>query len=107
MSQSNRLRALKNVLGSWLGLGTTVVAGFALTPYVLHHVGDSAYGVWVLLTAFTGYYGLLDLGLRSATIRYVARHIAVNETDELNRVVSTSFFFYTALGLAMMCVTGI
>jgi O-antigen/teichoic acid export membrane protein len=107
MSRSNRLRALENVLGSWFGLGTSVVAGFALTPYVLHHVGDSAYGVWVLLTAFTGYYGLLDLGLRSATIRYVARHIAVNETDELNRVVSTSFFFYTALGLAMMCVTGI
>lgn len=105
MSQSNRLRALQNVLGSWLGLGTTVVAGFALTPYVLHHVGDSAYGVWVLLTAFTGYYGLLDLGLRSATIRYVARHVAVNETDELNSVVSTSFFFYTALGVTMMLVT--
>ena len=107
MSQSNRLRALKNVMGSWLGLGTSVIAGFALTPYVLHHVGDSAYGVWVLLTAFTGYYGLLDLGLRSATIRYVARHVAVNETEELNRVVSTSFFFYTALGLAMLGVTGI
>jgi O-antigen/teichoic acid export membrane protein len=107
MSQSNRLRALKNVLGSWLGLGTSVIAGFALTPYVLHHVGDSAYGVWILLTAFTGYYGLLDLGLRSATVRYVARHVAVNETDELNRVVSTSFVFYTALGLTMMVVTGI
>jgi O-antigen/teichoic acid export membrane protein len=105
MSLSNRRRALKNVLGSWLGLGATVVAGFALTPYVLHHVGDSAYGVWVLLTAFTGYYGLLDLGLRSATIRYVARHVAMNETEDLNRVVSTSFFFYTALALAMMGVT--
>jgi len=107
MSQTNRLRALKNVLGSWVGLGTSVIAGFALTPYVLRHVGDSAYGVWVLLTAFTGYYGLLDLGLRSATIRYVARHLATNDTDELNRVVSTSFFFYSALGLAMTVVTAI
>jgi len=107
MSQSDRLRALKNVIGSWFGLGTTVVVSFALTPYVLHHVGDSAYGVWVLLTAFTGYYGLLDMGLKSATVRYVARHIAVNEMEELNRVVSTSFFFYTALSLIMMCVTGI
>ena len=44
MIQANRLKALKNVLGSWLGLGSTVIAGFALTPYVLHHVGDSAYG---------------------------------------------------------------
>jgi O-antigen/teichoic acid export membrane protein len=107
MNQGTRLQALKNVLGSWLGLGTTVVAGFVLTPYVLHHVGDSAYGIWLLLTAFTGYYGLLDLGLKSATIRYVARHIALSETEELNRVVSTSFFFYAGLGVAMILVTSI
>jgi O-antigen/teichoic acid export membrane protein len=107
MIHANRLKALKNVLGSWLGLGSTVIAGFALTPYVLHHVGDSAYGIWVLLTAFTGHYGLLDLGLRSATIRYVARHAAVDDAEELNRVVSTSFFFYVGLGLAMVLVTSI
>lgn len=107
MSQIQRIRALKNVLGSWLGLGTTVVVGFLITPFVLRHVGDSAYGIWVLLTAFTGYYGLLDLGLRSALIRYVARHLALSEMDELNRVVSTAFWFYTGLGFVLAGVTSL
>ncbi len=63
-----RLRALKNVLANWLGLGTTMVVGFLLTPFILHKLGDTAFGLWVLLTTFTGYYGLLDLGLRNSII---------------------------------------
>lgn len=105
MTPIHRLHAVKNVLGSWLGLGTNVLVGFFITPYILHHVGDTAYGIWVLLTAFTGYYGLLDLGLRGATLRYVARHMAVNEIEETNRVISTSFFFLLGLGLALMALT--
>ena len=107
MIDKSRLRALKNVAGAWLGLGTSVLVGFFLTPFVLHHVGDTSFGIWILLTAFTGYYGLLDLGLRTATIRYVARSDATNDTAELNRIVSTSFFFYICLSLVMMLVTAV
>ena len=102
-----RLRALKNVAGAWLGLGTSVLVGFFLTPFVLRHVGDASNGIWILLTAFTGYYGLLDFGLRSATIRYVARSDAKNDQAELNRIVNTSFFFYAFLSFIMMLVTGV
>ena len=37
MSQSNRLSTLKNVPGNWLGLATSVVAGFALYPQSRPH----------------------------------------------------------------------
>jgi O-antigen/teichoic acid export membrane protein len=104
---ANRLRALKNVAAGWLGLGASFLAGFFLTPIVLHHVGDTSFGIWILLTTFTGYYGLLDLGLRAATIRFVARAAALNDAEELNSVVSTSFFFYAVLSLAMMLVTAV
>ena len=104
MIETKRLQALKNVAGAWLGLGTSVLVGFFLTPFVLHHVGDASNGIWILLTAFTGYYGLLDFGLRSATIRYVARSDAKNDQAELNRIVNTSFFFYAFLSFIMMLV---
>jgi O-antigen/teichoic acid export membrane protein len=104
---ANRLRALKNVSASWLGLGATFLAGFFLTPVVLRHVGDTAFGIWILLTTVTGYYGLLDLGLRTATIRFVARSAELNDRAELNQVVSTSFFFYLLTACAMAAVTGL
>jgi O-antigen/teichoic acid export membrane protein len=49
------------------------------------------------MSSFTGYYGLLDLGLRNAIIRYVARYQATDEIDELAKVVSTGFFSYSGV----------
>lgn len=102
-----RLRALKNVLANWLGLGTTMAVGFFLTPFIIHRLGDAAFGLWVLLTTFTGYYGLLDLGLRNAIIRYVARYSTTGERENLSRVVNTCIFSYSILGIALLGVTGL
>jgi O-antigen/teichoic acid export membrane protein len=107
MNTSSRLRAIKNVLASWFGLGTTMVVGFFLTPFILHQLGNTAYGLWVLLTAFTGYYGLLDLGIRNAIVRYVARYPSAGDTVELSRLVSTSFFSYSATALVLVVITGV
>jgi len=91
------LKTIKNVAGSWFGLATNMVVGFLLTPFILHRLGNTAFGLWVLMSSFTGYYGLLDLGLRNAIIRYVARYQATDEVDELAKVVSTGFFAYSGV----------
>ena len=46
---------------------------------VLHHLGDDAFGLWVLIFSLTGYYGLFDFGIRSSLIRYVSKFQATNE----------------------------
>lgn len=98
-------KTVRNVAGSWLGLATNMAVGFLLTPFILHRLGDSAFGLWVLMASFTGYYGLLDLGIRNAIIRYVARHHAKDETDELAKVVSTGFFAYFCVALLASAIT--
>jgi O-antigen/teichoic acid export membrane protein len=104
---SFRLRIVKNVSANWLGLFTAMVVGFFLTPFILHRLGNVAFGLWVLMTTFTGYYGLLDLGFRNAIIRYVARFAARQESESLSRVASTALFTYSALGLLVLPVTGL
>jgi O-antigen/teichoic acid export membrane protein len=99
------LKAAKNVGMSWLGLATTMVVGFLLTPFILHRLGNTALGLWVLMTSFTGYYGLLDLGIRNAIVQYVARYQATNEADELAKVVSTGFFTYGCVALVAVLIT--
>ncbi len=66
-------RIAQNVLSNWFALGVTTVVGFFLSPFVVHHLGNLAYGVWVIIASLVSYMGLMDLGLRGAVTRYVSK----------------------------------
>jgi O-antigen/teichoic acid export membrane protein len=101
----DKIQILRNVGSSWFALGVNVLVGIFLSPYILHHLGDNAFGLWVLIFSITGYYGLFDLGIRSSIVRYVAKYFAADELDELNRLVNTAMFSYTGIGILAMIVT--
>jgi O-antigen/teichoic acid export membrane protein len=96
---------LKNVGSSWFALGVNVLVGIFLSPYILHRLGDSAFGLWVLVFSVTGYYGLFDLGIRSSIVRYIARYSASNDQEELMSLVNTALFTYTVIGAIAMVTT--
>jgi O-antigen/teichoic acid export membrane protein len=100
-------RVTKNVGAIWLNLFVHAAVGFFLAPFILHQLGDQLFSLWVLVFALTGYYGLLDLGIRSATVRYVAKFASVNDQDGLAKFVNTSLAFYCGIGLLSLLVTGI
>ena len=99
---SVKKRALINVASSWGGLGVNIAVGFFLSPFILHHLGDEAFGLWILIFALTGYYGIFDFGIRSSIVRYVSKFQATGDKDELARLVNTSLFTYTCLGLILI-----
>jgi O-antigen/teichoic acid export membrane protein len=76
------------------------VAGvsFFLSPFVVHHLGDTGYGVWNLLAALVGYLGLLDFGVRGAVTRYVAHHHAADDAESCSSIVSAGLALYGLLG---------
>lgn len=100
-----KAQALRNISSSWFGLGTNLVVGFFLSPFILHRLGDDAFGLWVLVFSLTGYYGLFDFGIRSSIVRYVAQFKATGEKDSLNRFINTSLFTYGGTGLVLLLVT--
>lgn len=99
------LRALKNVTSSWAGLALNIAVGFFLSPFILHHLGDDAFGLWVLIFSLTGYYGIFDFGIRSSLIRYVSKFQATGDKDQLARLINTSLFSYSCLGAVLMVPT--
>ncbi|MGA8762544.1 MAG: oligosaccharide flippase family protein [Candidatus Sulfotelmatobacter sp.] len=105
MLRSEKLRILKNVGSGWFSLGTNVLVGIFLSPFILHHLGDAAFGLWVLIFSITGYYGLFDLGIRSSLVRYVSKFAAVGDTEALARLINTSLFTYSCIGLLSFLVT--
>lgn len=100
-----KTRALINVVSSWGGLGVNIAVGFFVYPFILHHLGDEASGLWTLIYSFTGYYGIFDFGIRSSLIRYVSKFRATGDKDELTRLVNTSLFTYTCVGLFLLIPT--
>ena len=105
MRKFEKGQIIKNISSSWFSLGINIVTGIFLSPFILHHLGDTAFGVWVLIFSVTGYYGLFDLGIRSSVVRYVSKFTATDENEELAKVVNTSLFSYSCIGLASMVVT--
>ena len=85
---------LRAVTTSWIAVIANAAVGFFLTPYVLHHLGDEAYGLWILTVTCVGYYGLLDIGVRSSILRYVSRNQALGNRESVNEVVATAFYYY-------------
>jgi O-antigen/teichoic acid export membrane protein len=105
MKRLDQIALFKNVGSSWSALGLNIFVGLFLSPFILHHLGDEAFGLWVLIFSVTGYYGLFDLGIRSSIIRYVAKYSAVGQNDELNHLINTALFTYSGIGVVTVLIT--
>jgi O-antigen/teichoic acid export membrane protein len=100
-----RDRFMKNVLWSWLGVATSIITGFWLSPFIFRKLGDEAFGIWTLVFAFLEYYWLLDLGFRSATLKYAAHYRATGEDDKVNEVINTGLAYSIAIAVLMLFAT--
>lgn len=83
----------------------TLISSFFLAPYVIHSLGDHWYGLWVLVGTFISFYGLMDLGISSATQRYLAHAIPRNDSEEMNTIVAASLAMFCGIGLVAFLVT--
>jgi O-antigen/teichoic acid export membrane protein len=93
-----------NLAYNWIGQGANLAVMFFLSPLVVHSFGNTVYGIWSLLTVIVGYLGLLDMGIRASTGRYINYYLARNEREAINETVRTSLAFYLYLGLAFILI---
>ena len=107
MLKLEKRQILKNVGSSWSALAINVLVGIFLSPFILHRLGDVAFGIWVLIFSVTGYYGLFDLGIRSSIIRYVSKYTATDDREKLTQFVNTALFTYTGIGAFSMVLTAL
>jgi O-antigen/teichoic acid export membrane protein len=105
MSKINKRQIVTNVGSSWFSLGFDVLVGLFLSPFLLHWLGDTAFGIWVLIFSITGYYGLFDLGIRSSVVRYVSKFTATDDIEDLAKLINTSLFTYSCIGVFSLLVT--
>src|SRR5689334_21605546 len=91
----------RNAFSSMAGTILSLAIGFFSFPFIVHRLGATAYGIWMLALSIVGYLGLLDIGLGPTLIKKTAEHLArgPSETKALSRTVSTVFFIYLCIGI--------
>ena len=68
-------RYVSNVLWTWGGTATGIIIAFLVTPYMVRKIGYAHFGIWTLTLSLVEYYWLIDIGLRSATIKFAAEYL--------------------------------
>jgi O-antigen/teichoic acid export membrane protein len=96
----------RSILSNWFGLVVLAASTALLTPVMVHHLGAVNYGVWILASSVLDYYGLLDLGMRSAMFRYVSLFRGGSQREEVDRTFSSALLLVsvTAVLIALLSV---
>lgn len=95
----------RNAAANVAGLFAQIAIAFVLSPFLVHTLGDSKYGIWTVAVAFTGYMNLLDIGLGSAVNRYVSRYLGLKDRRSIDRIVSTALVLFLVMGVFIVSIS--
>ncbi|MBG7602838.1 MAG: hypothetical protein IZT60_09870, partial [Gammaproteobacteria bacterium] len=95
-----------NIASNYLRFLVGMVVLFFLMPYIVSRIGVDLFGLWSLIFAVIGLFGLMDLGFATAAIKYVAELTASKDHAERNQVLATLLVIYSALGLVCLLLVG-
>src|SRR5258706_6711575 len=98
------MRPVRNVLSNWGGFLFSAIVSFFLGPYILGKLGATSYGIWALIGSLVGYFGLLDLGVRSAVTKFVASYHSAGNHAGASDVKSAALLAFTMAGLLAIVV---
>jgi O-antigen/teichoic acid export membrane protein len=91
----------------WSTRVATLSIRFFLTPFILHRLGETEFGLLALVSSAVGQTELLDFGIKAALTKYVAEHHSKGNYSEARSLIATSFGLYCGLGLLALLITAI
>ncbi|MFA4932978.1 MAG: oligosaccharide flippase family protein [Candidatus Omnitrophota bacterium] len=98
-------KIIKNVFSSWVYYFVQFGVGFLMVPFMVHRLGDTLYGLWILALSFSGYGGFFDLGIRGAIVKYTAEFEAKKDTEGLLKVINTGWMIHLLSSILILFLT--
>ncbi len=90
----------RNTVLNMIGLGVPMIVGVLAIPFTIRLLGTERFGILSLVWVVVGYLAFFDLGLGRATTKFIAEALGRGETGAVSRILWTTVFFQTLLGLA-------
>lgn len=92
-----------NIATNYLRFAASMVAVFFMTPYIIGKLGLEQFGLWSLIYSLVGLFGLMDFGLATAAVKYVAEATGNDDEEGRNQTLATLLLIY--LAVALVCIT--
>jgi O-antigen/teichoic acid export membrane protein len=96
----------KGALLSYVTIILTNGVGLLLTPFMIRTLGDSEYGLYMLVGAIISYISVLDFGLTNTIVRYIARYRATQDRPGEENFLATTMILYGVIS-ALVALAGI
>ncbi|MBE6366547.1 MAG: hypothetical protein E7052_01390 [Lentisphaerae bacterium] len=95
----------KNTVTNYFSMFVRLVQGILVTRWLISHLGEAQYGLWVMLWSFFSYALLLDLGFGVAAQKVTATELYKQDIEKYNHTVSSIFFSHISMALLILPLT--
>jgi O-antigen/teichoic acid export membrane protein len=96
----------RSVLSNWFATAATLAVGFFLAPFVVHRLGNVAYGVWILAVSCINYMAILDLGMGSSVVRFVSKGHTTGDHEGASDALSAIFWVRLQISALILALSG-
>ncbi len=97
-------KIIKNTIASAIENFFGFAIPFLLFPFTINHLGVEISGVWLLCSAITGYFGILEQGPGPAVVKYIAEFYATRNFVKVNKFLSSGFVIFILFGFVVMMI---
>ena len=81
----------KNIVLLTFVKALTSIVGFLMVPLILSYLDTYKYGIWLILSSFIGWFGILDLGIGNGTRNLLGKAWSIKDYSLARKVVSSSY----------------
>lgn len=89
--QERSIKAKKNILGSFIITGLSILISLVLVPLVINYINPTRYGIWLTLSSIVGWFSFFDIGLTQGLRNKFAEAKAKGEEVLAQIYVSTTY----------------
>ena len=92
----------KGAILNYVIIFLTNVVGLFITPFILNHIGSAQYGIYTAIGALIGTISVLDLGLNSSIVRFVAKYRAEGDKKGEENFLATTMILYSIISFTII-----
>ncbi len=96
-----------NSFSNVMKLVSYLIVSFFMTPFLVHNLGVMLYGIWAMVLSVVGYMTLMDLGMQTAVMKYIAECDMGKDKEKISQIILNSLIFYgfiTIVGFIILVI---
>lgn len=89
---------------SYLNIIFTTFSGLLFTPFLLRQLGQSEYGLYMLIGSIVGYIAIMDFGLHNTIYRFISKYQSEKNYKKQENFLATIFLVYTVISILILLI---